>query len=702
MKRIFPKPIFLPFMLVFLSAAMLLPASVQAAAQPKLNKTKATVYVGGSVTLKVKNASGKVRWNTKDRKTAAVSSSGKVTGKKPGKTIITAKVKKKSLKCTVFVKNPFLNAKSRTLELNKTFQLKLTGAKMKSCTSSDKTIASVTGKGKITAKKAGRTVISVKASNKNVYKCTITVKKPKAPEKPNVPEKPAEPETPTGLQKDFSDIPLLVRLSNYHYVYTGEAIEPDVTIIDNTFSALKKDVDYIVNYTNNVNVGKAHLTISGIGKYKGKLTKEFEIEKAGQDIKTDWLSGDTIYVGKTKKINVFGAYGTLEFQTQKDGVVQIGSDGTITGAGVGQTYIYLTAEGDENHQPYDRYPIGLVNVINEDASSYGFDETEVYDGYKYECINSRKNDGANVYQTYFICNSDENWLDGNVSFEAEDVTPAAYANMFNDMDIAYEAPTVTAESAAEYIRNMKGMGHPLYVQPPCSEYRGDIESKEAVSGKYLTVKAGAGVRVVKLTAKRDGKVLDYIYLSSDGKDAENNDSSYDLELYKQVRRKVEDQLWTDDMSNLEKLQALGRYISETTHYTGEKVTRKEYNPTFWKNWSVEDKVLFLDMSHDLVLNEIMVFQGGLATCTAAGTLYTAATEDLGLPSLPDDNTDITALGEGVRTVFFSSGHVSLEYQSADGTITGIDTQGLGAYFGPDSEELPCEIHGCREKIISLK
>ena len=303
MKRIFPKPIFLPFMLVFLSAAMLLPASVQAAAQPKLNKTKATVYVGGSVTLKVKNASGKVRWNTKDRKTAAVSSSGKVTGKKPGKTIITAKVKKKSLKCTVFVKNPFLNAKSRTLELNKTFQLKLTGAKMKSCTSSDKTIASVTGKGKITAKKAGRTVISVKASNKNVYKCTITVKKPKAPEKPNVPEKPAEPETPTGLQKVFSDIPLLVRLSNYHYVYTGEAIEPDVTIIDNTFSALKKDVDYIVNYTNNVNVGKAHLTISGIGKYKGKLTKEFEIEKAGQDIKTDWLSGDTIYVGKTREFN---------------------------------------------------------------------------------------------------------------------------------------------------------------------------------------------------------------------------------------------------------------------------------------------------------------------------------------------------------------------------------------------------------------
>lgn len=94
MKRIFPKPIFLPFMLVFLSAAMLLPASVKAAAQPKLNKTKATVYVGGSVTLKVKNASGKVRWNTKDRKTAAVSSSGKVTGKKPGKTIIAAKVKK--------------------------------------------------------------------------------------------------------------------------------------------------------------------------------------------------------------------------------------------------------------------------------------------------------------------------------------------------------------------------------------------------------------------------------------------------------------------------------------------------------------------------------------------------------------------------------------------------------------------------------
>jgi len=58
------------------------------------------------------------------------------------------------------------------------------------------------------------------------------------------------------------------------------------------------------------------------------------------------------------------------------------------------------------------------------------------------------------------------------------------------------------------------------------------------------------------------------------------------------------------------------------------VTSKEYNPTFWENWAVDDKELLWSMCNDIILNRIMDFQGGIVTCQAAGILETAAMEDL--------------------------------------------------------------------------
>lgn len=59
------------------------PQSVFAAKKIKLNKTRATVYVGKTVQLKVNNKK-KVKWSTSNKKVATVSKKGKVTGKKAG------------------------------------------------------------------------------------------------------------------------------------------------------------------------------------------------------------------------------------------------------------------------------------------------------------------------------------------------------------------------------------------------------------------------------------------------------------------------------------------------------------------------------------------------------------------------------------------------------------------------------------------
>lgn len=54
--------------------------------------------------------------------------------------------------------------------------------------------------------------------------------------------------------------------------YTGNAIEPTINI-----EGLVLNTDYTVTYTNNVNVGLATATITGIGNYKDQLTVEYKI-----------------------------------------------------------------------------------------------------------------------------------------------------------------------------------------------------------------------------------------------------------------------------------------------------------------------------------------------------------------------------------------------------------------------------------------
>lgn len=87
-----------------LAITLITPTSVSAAKKVKLNKTKATIYVGKSTTLKLKNNKKKVKWSSSNKKVATVSKKGKVKGKKAGKATITAKVGKKKYKCKVIVK----------------------------------------------------------------------------------------------------------------------------------------------------------------------------------------------------------------------------------------------------------------------------------------------------------------------------------------------------------------------------------------------------------------------------------------------------------------------------------------------------------------------------------------------------------------------------------------------------------------------
>ena len=65
---------------------------ISAAARTSISNKSITLYKGKSKQLKIKGTSKKVKWSSKNRRIATVSSKGKVTAKAPGRTQIIASV----------------------------------------------------------------------------------------------------------------------------------------------------------------------------------------------------------------------------------------------------------------------------------------------------------------------------------------------------------------------------------------------------------------------------------------------------------------------------------------------------------------------------------------------------------------------------------------------------------------------------------
>lgn len=86
--------------------------TVAEAATVKLNTTKKVLLVSQTYTLKVKGTSKKVKWSSSKKTVATVTSKGKVTAKKAGKAVISAKVAGKTYKCTITVTNDTYLAKA--------------------------------------------------------------------------------------------------------------------------------------------------------------------------------------------------------------------------------------------------------------------------------------------------------------------------------------------------------------------------------------------------------------------------------------------------------------------------------------------------------------------------------------------------------------------------------------------------------------
>ena len=80
--------------------------NTQAKTKIKLNKTSITLQKGKTYTLKLKGTKKKAKWISSKKTIATVTKKGKVTAKKSGTAVITAKIGKKKYKCKVKVWQP--------------------------------------------------------------------------------------------------------------------------------------------------------------------------------------------------------------------------------------------------------------------------------------------------------------------------------------------------------------------------------------------------------------------------------------------------------------------------------------------------------------------------------------------------------------------------------------------------------------------
>ena len=113
-----------------------------------------------------------------------------------------------------------------------------------------------------------------------------------------------------------SNVSIETSLLNDNFTYDGT--EKSLTQISLTYTtenySLQKDVDYSIEYSNNINAGTAKCKLTGLGRFFGEVEIEFIIKKASNSIDLttfDWIYGDapSIPIVLRKFGNVLITYG---------------------------------------------------------------------------------------------------------------------------------------------------------------------------------------------------------------------------------------------------------------------------------------------------------------------------------------------------------------------------------------------------------
>lgn len=117
-----------------------------------------------------------------------------------------------------------------------------------------------------------------------------------------------------------------ITLSNDNFIYNGKEKQPEVIVkINNTI--LTENIDYIVSYSDNISIGTAFVTVTGINKYTGVVTETFEIVES--NLKADVNGDGKITIVDATMIQKYLA-GLETFDDRQLSAADVNDDGRIT------------------------------------------------------------------------------------------------------------------------------------------------------------------------------------------------------------------------------------------------------------------------------------------------------------------------------------------------------------------------------------
>ena len=296
-------------------------------AEFKLNAASGTLYTQDktSTTLKVTtNLAGTVTWKSSNTKVATVDSKGVVTAKAAGTANITATLNGKTATYKVTVKNAMsINKTAVTVYVGGTpasYTLKATsaiGGTVKYATS-NKSVATVSSKGVVTAKKAGTAVITATAGKAKIT-CKVTVKNPSIA---------AKAAKTTIYTKGQTSTTIAVTKSGVSGTAKFTSSNKNIATVDSKGVVRAKKA------------GTVKITVQ-----VGKLKKVVTVSVKNASLKLSRTAA-TINRGKTTTIKVSAVpTGKVTYTSSNKGVATVTSKGVVKGVKKGTVVITVKCSG---------------------------------------------------------------------------------------------------------------------------------------------------------------------------------------------------------------------------------------------------------------------------------------------------------------------------------------------------------------------
>lgn len=173
--------------------------------------------------------------------------------------------------------------------------------------------------------------------------------------------------------------------------YTGTAREPSIKVTAEG-RTLTKWIDYLVKYSDNVEMGQAKVTVKGRGRYTGELIRSFEIVKGTQTLRG--IPASTKLVSKkTLQLKVTGNKGTLKYSSSAPGIAKVSAGGLITAVAPGTAQITVRAAETDHYNSAEK----VIKVTVLPAAPASLKSVSLVKGNK---LTWSKVPGANGYVVY--------------------------------------------------------------------------------------------------------------------------------------------------------------------------------------------------------------------------------------------------------------------------------------------------------------